>query len=302
MPNYSQYLTATEQEIKWGFYITTVGYSKTYPNQPYPQISEHPTSHSFNWNNGRILKAFYLVFISKGNGLFESAVTAQEKILEGTCFFLFPGIWHRYKPDLSSGWQEYWVGFEGTYPDHLFKNGFFKPETPFIHGVLNELLLTLFQQLIETVKNSTFNYQQIISGITLQIMGVVKATIANQQLDYNSELTMVEKVKYLMQENIEIPLDILDIIEEFSRGYSSFRKAFKLHTGYSPNQYYLDVRLKKATELMLVTNLNFKEIAYKTGFSSQYYFSKFFKKKYKINPKQYRTQKKLLAIIRNNNI
>ena len=39
---------------------------------------------------------------------------------------------------------------------------------------------------------------------------------------------------------------------------------------------------------MRTTNLNFKEIAHKTGFESPFYFSKFFKKKYGVGPKGYR--------------
>ncbi|MEJ7912538.1 MAG: AraC family transcriptional regulator, partial [Chitinophagaceae bacterium] len=98
MKNYFKYLHITPLEEKWGFYVTTVGYAKVNPNQQYPNNEEHPQTHSLNWNNGRILNAFYVVFISKGRGTFESAKTGPTSISAGTCFFLYPGVWHRYKP------------------------------------------------------------------------------------------------------------------------------------------------------------------------------------------------------------
>jgi len=288
MPNLSKYLTITEADKQWGFYVTTVGRSKIQPNEDYPKNSEHPISHSFTWNTGRVLDAYYIVFITKGQGVFESSETAPVKVTGGTCFFLFPGVWHRYRPDEASGWEEYWVGFKGFYPDEIMKNSFFKPASPFIHVAVNETVLHLFQQIISTVNSSGFNYQQIISGITMQLLGLLSTVSSGKILAANPELTLVEKAKFLMQENIEKPLDMEDIAKELPMGYSAFRKSFKKLTEVSPNQYYLDIRLKKAIELMSTTNLNFKEIAHKTGFESPFYFSKFFKKKYGVGPKGFR--------------
>src|SRR5436305_5956430 len=112
MNNYHKYLPASEKDKEWGFYITTAGYSRVGPDEAYPSNKEHPSTHYFTWNNGRILDGYYLVFIAKGQGVFESALTKPEVVKAGTCFFLFPGVWHRYKPDKNSGWEEYWVGYK----------------------------------------------------------------------------------------------------------------------------------------------------------------------------------------------
>jgi len=72
--------------------------------------------------------------------------------------------------------------------------------------------------------------------------------------------------------------------------YSKFRQAFKKSTGLSPNQYYLNIRLNKAKELLTSTSLNINEIAYHTGFESIFYFSKLFKKKNGVSPKDYRNE------------
>ena len=119
MKYFHKYLSITPVEKAWGFYVTTAGYSKTDPNETYPRNSEHPAKHTFTWSKGRILNGYYIVFITKGRGVFESALSEPIRLKAGACFFLFPGIWHRYKPDLDSGWEEYWIGFKGVYPDTL---------------------------------------------------------------------------------------------------------------------------------------------------------------------------------------
>ena len=79
-----------------------------------------------------------------------------------------------------------------------------------------------------------------------------------------------------------------ELLEEIPMSYSKFRQDFKKLTGLSPNQYYLNVRLNKAKELLAATSLNINEIAYHTGFDSIFYFSKLFKKKNGVSPKDYR--------------
>jgi AraC-like DNA-binding protein len=291
MQNYRKYLNISSIEREWGFYINTVGSAKVGPHKSYPNNHAHPMNHSFTWDKGRILDGYYLVFITRGEGVLESAKTKAHTIKAGTCFFLFPGVWHRYKPHPNHGWEEYWVGFNGNYPDELMRNKIFVPESPFVDVGLNDELLQLFHLLISTVATAQAGYRQIITGITLQILGLVNAIAKYRTVDEGNQPKMIAKAKFLLQESIESPVNLEEMVKELPMGYSRFRKLFKETVGISPNQYLLELRLSKAKELLLSTNLSINEIAYQTGFESIFYFSRLFKKKNDLSPKDYRAGK-----------
>jgi AraC-like DNA-binding protein len=288
MNNFHKYLAITELEETWGFYVTTVGYSRIQANQDYPHNQGHPLTHSFTWNKGRILNGYYLVFISKGKGVFESALSPSAEVEAGTCFFLFPGVWHRYKPDPKSGWEEYWIGFRGSYPDELMNKGLFSPSQPVVSPGKNDSLLTQVRRILEEVRSGSPGYHQVISGITLQILGLVHALCAHTNMVDDEDAQAVEKAKFYFRENLESPLEIKELMRQLPMSYSKFRKLFKEVTGEAPHQYHLNLRLDKARELLSTTNLNVTEVAYSLGFDSVFYFSKLFKNKQGVSPRSYR--------------
>ncbi|MEO6134120.1 MAG: AraC family transcriptional regulator [Ginsengibacter sp.] len=288
MNNYNKYFYITETEERWGFYVNTAGYSKINPNSDYPLLTEHPHSHTFDWNKGRILTDYYLVFISKGQGVFESAITPPAQINEGAFFFLYPGVWHRYKPDLTLGWEEYWIGFNGTYPNELMHKGFFTAKKPLLNVGVSSELLSLFQSLIETIQTSSDGYQQVVTGIVLQILGVANTFSEDQGVENDPAERLMSKAKSLLQETLDKPADMELLAKELHMSYAAFRKTFKKKVGVSPNQYHLNLRLNKAMRLLSSTDLTIGEVAYQTGFQSLFYFSKLFKKRIGESPKLYR--------------
>jgi len=288
MQNFSRYLTASQFDEDWGLFVTTAGYTRINTHQNYPPDNGHPESHSFNWNSGRILDGYYLVFISNGAGLFESAACKGHQVKAGDCFLLFPGEWHRYKPDLKSGWEEYWVGFKGNYADTLMMKNFSAGE-PFVTTGLNNHILRLFHELIEYIQQASAGYHQIIAGMTLQLLGHVLATFRNQHNNGTETEKIIEKAKFLLRESLQEPDKLEHIMQQLPVSYSKFRKDFKKLTGQSPNQYQLNLRLDKARELLATTHLSISEIAWQTGFGSVFYLSKMFSKKNDISPMAYRT-------------
>jgi AraC-like DNA-binding protein len=212
----------------------------------------------------------------------------ESEVEEGTCFFLFPQVWHRYKPDIKQGWEEYWVGFNGYYAQQLMAKGFFNTSTPFINIRLNKDILILFRRLIDTVRESLTGYPQQLAGITLQLLGLIHTVAVHKAFDNDPVGRLISKAQFLLHESLENHVDMEELARQLPMGYSSFRKAFRKITGESPNQYHINIRLNRAKDLLASTALNINEVAEQTGFDSVFYFSKLFKIKNGLSPNAFR--------------
>jgi hypothetical protein len=62
-----------------------------------------------------------MIYVHSGQGTFESSASKTRKIGPGTIFILFPGIWHRYRPDFATGWTESWIELNGPNMDQFLK-------------------------------------------------------------------------------------------------------------------------------------------------------------------------------------
>jgi AraC-like DNA-binding protein len=76
--------------------------------------------------------------------------------------------------------------------------------------------------------------------------------------------------------------------------YSWFRKTFTAHTGLSPHQYLLELRLIHARSRLAETRLSVKEIALEVGFEDEYYFSRLFRQKLGLSPSQWRKRRRIM--------
>lgn len=289
MESYHKYLHVSDQDKDWGFYITTAGYCRTDKHARYPDNYQHPGDHVFSWNKGRILDGYYIVFITDGSGVFESAETAPQEVGAGTCFMLFPGVWHRYKPNPLVGWEEYWVGFNGRYPQYVMEK-FFDRKDPLIRTGLNKALLSAFAELLGIVSQAQIGYPQVISGIALQMLGLLNKVRSVEETESNPEYVWISQAVFMLQNQLRHNVNMEELAAQFPVSYSRFRKSFRQQTGKSPNRYHLDLRLDKAEELLKTTRLSIKEIGYHIGFDSPYYFSRLFKEKFGVSPKVFRAK------------
>jgi AraC-like DNA-binding protein len=85
-------------------------------------------------------------------------------------------------------------------------------------------------------------------------------------------------------------LSITQLASESSLSVETFRKRFQADVGESPIQYLLHHRITKAKELLGDKNLTIKQIAFETGFSDPFYFSRLFKKYESVSPLTFRRE------------
>ncbi len=284
-----RYLTNQEREDFCNLKVNTIGFEVIPIHAIYP-TSGHPQGYSFNFERGRILQEYQLVYITKGKGQFASQNTQLCDVPEGTVFFLFPGEWHTYRPDAATGWESYWVGFNGPFADNLLKNKSLPVNTPAINIGYDEEIVGLYKKILEVSNSERPGYQQLLSGMTIHLLAYLLYREKDKNWKDKDALNKIDKARLIIRENISNPLSPEELAASLNMSYTWFRRIFKQYTGLAPAQYIVQLKIQKAKELLSVSNKTIKEIALELGFESFDYFSTVFKRQTRMTPSEFRNR------------
>src|SRR5271156_1537668 len=92
------------------------------------------------------------------------------------------------------------------------------------------------------------------------------------------------KVAQLMEEHIEKPLSLDDIAAATGLSRRQIERLFKRHLNCVPKKYYLQMRLRRARELLLQTAMPIMDITTACGFQSPPHFSKCYRAQFGCPP------------------
>lgn len=111
------------------------------------------------------------------------------------------------------------------------------------------------------------------------------------------ELNSVRKVAEKILKDVSVDYTVEELALKSGLTQAKLQEGFKLLYTRTVTEYIRHVRLEDARDLMNTTDLNISQIVYTIGFSSRSYFSKIFKRKYKISPSEFLKNKKEADII-----
>ena len=286
--SFAKYLNAGTLDKEWGLFLTVIGFAQIPPSLVYPpQI--HPSGYFFTWEKGRVLQEFQINYITEGSGTFETQ-TDTFQVVPGSMLILRPGMWHRYKPDPNTGWNEHYIGFNGEFCNKLFQDGFFQSGKPVMYVGFQESILKLFFEIIQLVKDEKTGHQQVCASNTILMLSLILSVVRNQEFAGKSIERKIRKACLYFRENVNTNVNIENLATELHVGYSYFRQMFRKYTGISPTQYHLSLRIQKAKDLLISTDHSLKEIAIELGFESYFYFSRIFKDKTGTSPLEFRKE------------
>jgi len=270
-----------------GFYLNDAGHAVVPANSvPFPTIENHSQEYAMSWEKGRVPQEFQVVYISKGKGVFQSTQSGLIPVNAGDAFLLFPGEWHRYRPDPEAGWTQFWISFSGDYANKLMSSEPLSPLKPVIRIGHNKTLFQLFSDLAEMIYSNLFFNPWVAAAQSIQVLAHLAIADQRHTTKYSDQ---VEAALCYVYEHAAQAIDYRTLARNLGfSSYSIFREEFYKVTGLPHTQYQLGIRLDKAKELLCETTLPIGEIADQLGFRDQYYFARFFKAKTGITASEYR--------------
>jgi AraC-like DNA-binding protein len=265
--------------ILQGIYVTDIGY--------YPKAKHHfrQRLHGIDQN--------ILIYCVEGKGTAE--INKKKYHLGPDSFLIIPvGCSHSYAADEKDSWTIYWLHFKGDKARSIVDT--------MIHQINGHNGLVSFQQ-------KRINLFEDIYSSLERGYGNDNLCYANMCLwhylssfMYNDKFNMSEtknakahdkvelSINY-MQQNLSRMLSLNEIATSVNLSVPHFSFTFRKKTGFSPIEYFIQLKVQKACQYLLFTDLRINEISTKLGIEDQYYFSRMFHKLMGISPNQYRIKR-----------
>ncbi|MBN8523827.1 MAG: AraC family transcriptional regulator [Planctomycetes bacterium] len=268
-----RYLPADPTALSWGLAVTGGGWSLIRPGMPYPPV-QHPGGHHFDWNRGRILNEYQLIYLSRGHGRFESRSAGAHRISAGDLIILLPGEWHRYLPDPAMGWDEHWVACTGELPQRWRSAGLLDARHPILHVGQRPDLLADYRAIADLLARCPPGIAGLAAARVVQVLAAARS--AQAAADDDPLAAAVRTACVRLAANPRRAPSITTLAGELGVPERSLRRAFSAQTGLPPKQWLVELRLGEA-ERLLSAGLSVIDVAGACGFPSVSFFSRRFR-------------------------
>lgn len=239
---------------------------------------------------------FIIHFVLDGTG-FYSAKGQTWSLIPGQMFLIYPNEPVTYGADETHPWTYAWIGFRGIRAHSLAKQCGFSKNQLVLPSPDKKIVLKYIDHMLTHKQLSKANDLKRQAYLILLLAELAdfheKLSVQNRKSPkyaYSSSVYVelsIEYIKDMYQKGIGIS-DISDNIG-ISRAY--LNSAFQKELGMSAQNFLIDYKLHKAANLLVSTSQSIKEISNAVGYEDQLVFSKAFKKKFGMSPKNYRTHK-----------
>ena len=281
--SFTRYLPADQQARRWGWRLLDVGRQSIPPGTNYPARG-HPLQYLFDESGKRTLTEFQIIFIATGSGTFESESMPCSQVHSGEALLLFPGEWHRYRPNKETGWSEYWLGYKGQDAERVMATFFNKDNAVLRTSHPNEIL-KLFDQLLHYAKNPYPGVEQVMASFIPMILALLNAGALQSGHSRGNDTQLIMEAKSVILKDLSKRTDLNKLASSLGMSYSKFRILFKEQTGYAPREFENLIKLNRACDLLRSNQFSVSQTAEALGYASIYYFSRAFKKQFGTSPK-----------------
>lgn len=241
--------------------------------------------------DSQVLDYFLLHYVVSGKGTFR-CMGKEYSLAAGDSFFIFPGELSSYASDEESPWLYRWIGFRGNQAEAILNQISISQHSPTVNTGSRKQLPVLFHQIEAALRKAN-------SNCDLQTGGYLRLLLAEYALNravYHPEQRkplsdaqrQVEQAIRWITLQYSQPVSIDSMAQSLGYHRTHLSKIFKAHTGMSPMNFLLKIRMERAKLLLLQQDLTIENIASSVGFADPLYFSKQFKKWSGSSPTEFR--------------
>ena len=217
--------------------------------------------------------------------------TQTYSIKSGQGFLIFPGQITTYIADQNLPWEYVWIEFDGLRVKEALDLTELSVNTPVYHSHSKDLREQLMNEMLYIVHHAKESPFHLIGHLYL-FLDYLTQSAKSKKLVQSSKMSdyyIKEAINYIEQ-NFQNNITIEDIAAVCGINRSYFGKIFRNSIGRSPQEFLMNYRMVKATELLKLTSLSIAEIGSAVGYENQLHFSRAFKTIYGVSPREWRNQ------------
>ena len=168
-------------------------------------------------------------------------------------------------------------------------------------GLLNERLFLLrkathleraFESILSELAVRKPMYEQVCAALLMQLLCTVAREYARVQSHVNRESEKrVDRALEILCKDLSATHSVRELASACCLSEGHFSHLFCDVVGRSPYAHLLFLRMEKAKDLLLSTDLSVGEIGETVGYDDQNYFSRIFKRQIGVSPSKYRSMR-----------
>lgn len=268
----------TKDQVTRQIYITDIGF---YPKAKFHYV-ERPGG----------ISQHIIIYCMEGRGWIE--IDKKKMEISPSQFVAIPaGKAHKYAANEKDPWTIYWIHFKGEIAAYIVElilqnSTNYKPDLTY-----NENRIKLFEDIYSNLeKGYGQDNLRYVNMIFYHFLSSILYEDKFNYVDNKKEEDVIALTIALMQKKIASIVSLQEFANFAKLSVSHFSAIFREKTGYSPIEYFNHLKIQKACQYLLLTNMTVKEIAGRLGIDDQYYFSRMFSKLMGYSPIEYRKRNK----------
>lgn len=271
--------TIEEDPVASSVFITDIGY--------YPKAKYHYRKRE------KALEEYVFIYCVDGRGWY--SVSGRKFVVSKDQYFILPaGMVHEYGSDDSDPWTIYWIHFRGSLARFYAEDNLAPLDVkPNKESRINNRI-SLFEEVfhtlnrsyaIENLRYAMATFQHYLAS--LRYLQQYRDAVVNPDAKDTVNMAM-----HYFEENIERHVTLKGVSEFVGISPSRLSALFKQKIGYSPLNYFILLKIKKACDILDATEMKINQVSLKLGFEDPYYFSRQFSNVMGMSPKAYRSRSK----------
>ena len=212
---------------------------------------------------------------------------------------IFPGFWHRYRPDPTTGWIEKWMHFNGELAHRMVEQGVFSPQQPVWRPEDSGRLEAEFDRLQEMVQLRPAENSLRISLLGLAVIAATlkNAAAAAEPLSTSRRPpspaesvtdSLVQQAVHHIWTQGHKAMAVTHVAAAVGVNRRTLERRFRLACGYGILDEIIKCRFSRAERLVRETDLPLKSILGLAGFSGMENMRRIFLARTGRSPSAYR--------------